>query len=109
VAEPPCITSSGEVFTRVSGESIPVRDPVTLRRLYEQGQGRAAAADFEAVRAAGATYTSMSEELSRPFLRIRIGVASIGRADEIRANVFSESFPAMVLDAIKAPGSWPGG
>jgi hypothetical protein len=49
VSEPPCMTSTGEVFVRVSGESHRVDDPTTLRRLYEQGEARAEGAETEAL------------------------------------------------------------
>jgi hypothetical protein len=38
VAEPPCVTSGGQLYERVSGETIPVKDPADVRALYERGR-----------------------------------------------------------------------
>ncbi len=37
-AIPPCITSSGEVWERLSGKSVRVTDSASLRRLFERGE-----------------------------------------------------------------------
>ena len=38
VAEPPCVTTGGQLYQRVSGETIPVGDLTDVRALYEPGR-----------------------------------------------------------------------
>jgi Schlafen, AlbA_2 len=52
LAGTPCLTLTGEVFVRVSGETVPVHDPAALSRLFERGdaqRGRAERATEHAI------------------------------------------------------------
>jgi hypothetical protein len=90
VPDPPCVTRSGQVFTRVSGESPPVDDPTTLRRLHERGETRRAGAEAEALRAAQRLLDGSEGE--PPYLRIAVALAPIGRADDISSQLFTDRF-----------------
>jgi hypothetical protein len=86
VAEPPCMTINGEVYVRVSGESHPVKDPATLRRLFERGEGRAAQTEGEAIRTAE-TDSDLNPE--HPSLRLRLAFAPTGRLDDVGGRLFT--------------------
>ena len=45
------MTNGGEVYLRVSGETITVKDPADLRALYERGTTATAQAETTALRA----------------------------------------------------------
>jgi hypothetical protein len=98
VAEPPCMTSNGEVFVRVSGESHPVDDPATLRRLHEQGETRAAGAQAEARRA---TDPDFPYPFDPPYMQLRLALAPTGRADDIAGRLFTKSFEEQLYAAIE--------
>jgi predicted HTH transcriptional regulator len=48
VPDPPCMTMSGEVFERVSGETVRVIDPAVLARLTDRGKVAEAEAEARA-------------------------------------------------------------
>jgi hypothetical protein len=99
VAEPPCMTRSGEVFTRVSGESPKVTDPTTLRRLFERGEARAFAAEDEAIRAATLPDTE-GELVDGSFLRIRLAFAPTGLVDDVAGRLFTRTFYDVLADRL---------
>jgi hypothetical protein len=101
VAEPPCMTTSGEVFMRVSGESPRVDDPATLRRLYEQGEARVAEAEREALRAAELS-PGEYREFDPPYMRLRLAFAPTGRAGDIGARLFTKSFVGRLRDVLES-------
>lgn len=115
VAEPPCMTMSGEVFMRVSGESIRVTDAATLRRLYVRGEERV----DRAIR--NARYAAKPESEYRlpglgfemgPWgvqavtepaeLRIRVAFAPVGVDPTTETRVLRRSFGDRVVEAARA-------
>ncbi|MHB1834693.1 MAG: AlbA family DNA-binding domain-containing protein [Solirubrobacteraceae bacterium] len=52
IANPPCITASGAVFVRVSGQTVPVTDQRVLADLIQRGAAARAQAEGNALRAA---------------------------------------------------------
>jgi hypothetical protein len=101
IAEPPCMTTSGEVFTRVSGESPRVEDPATLRRLYDRGETRAATAEAEALRAA--ELPEAGRQLAdEAFLRVRLAYAPTGRAEDVAGQLFARAFADTLLEATRS-------
>jgi Schlafen, AlbA_2 len=52
VAVPPAITSHGQVYERVSGESVPVQNPARLAALFSSGEAARTGAETRADRAA---------------------------------------------------------
>ena len=105
-AEPPCVTINGEVFARVSGESYPVKDPETLRRLFDLGKARAAAAEAEALFAAELPLTEADLDPENPYLRLRLAFAPTGRLDDVGARLFTRSyFEKLVEGADQLPAA----
>jgi schlafen family protein len=91
IAAPPCITSDGVVYLRVSGRTVPVTDPAVLAGLYERGRAAEQHAENAARRRA--------EELVRgsdpgepPFLNIGIALCPTGIPDDLGGRLFTESF-----------------
>jgi hypothetical protein len=100
VAEPPCMTGSGDVFIRVSGESVKVVDPSVLGGLFERGRARTLGAEAEALRATDLTEAEFLFAFEDPsFLRLRVALAPTGRAEDIAARLFSEPFGDALLAA----------
>ncbi|HVS84216.1 MAG TPA: ATP-binding protein [Gaiellaceae bacterium] len=110
VSEPPCMTATGEVFIRVSGESVRVTDPETLRRLYARGAERVERAMGQARRAAEPEYeytrtvptirmTSMGfvEETGRAELRLRVAFAPVAAHGDVEARVLRRSFAEILI------------
>jgi hypothetical protein len=93
------MTINGEVYMRVSGESYPVEDPATLRRLFERGEGRAGQAEAEALFAASVPDNEAELDDENPYLRIRIAFAPTGRADDIGGTLFTQRFWAKLATA----------
>jgi Putative DNA-binding domain len=108
--DPPCITTSGEVFIRVSGASIPLTDPQTLGRLYARGESRIDRLMTRARLAAEPEKNWNFAGLPRrdpPELRIRVGFSTIGVPDDVRIRVFRPSLAQAALDAAHALPSAP--
>jgi hypothetical protein len=114
VAEPPCMTMSGEVFTRVSGESVPVTDAETLRRLYSLGEERVERA-VRAARYAGEpewetriggpslTRGPFGLEAAEPAeMRLRVAFAPVGTDPSTETRVLRRSFADRVVGAARA-------
>ena len=111
VPEPPCITMSGEVFTRVSGECVPVTDAETLRRLYSRGEERVERAVRNARYAAEPETDYISHGIggfvprsaTEPAeLRVRVAFASVGVDPTTETRVLRRSFADRVVDAARA-------
>jgi hypothetical protein len=99
VAAPPCITRSGEVFERVSGESPRVTDPIVLARLFERGSGAEKRAEGAALRQAD--YAALADPGEPPFLIVGVSVARIGQPDDIGRRVFSERFAESQRETVR--------
>lgn len=112
VAEPPCMTMTGEVFVRVSGESVRVTDPETLRRLYTRGEEQVARAITKARRRAepesearigaslGMSGLGLTVERDPSELRLRVALTPVAAEEETEARVFRHSFAERVLEII---------
>lgn len=97
IAEPPCVTNDGRVFERVSGETITVRDPTELRRLYDRG--KTAAARAEAVAMRSQDVICLREEHGLPCaLLLAVSVGPVGTADDISANLFRRPLGERLLE-----------
>jgi Putative DNA-binding domain len=83
VAEPPCMTSGGQVFERVSGQTVPVVDPGELGRLYGRGEVAVERARKDATEAAR---LSLAEHGS-PF-RFGLGLAAVEYESGIESRLF---------------------
>lgn len=112
VAIAPCI-SRGTVYERVSGRTVPVKEPLRLAELY--GRGDAAKAKTSAAAA------DLSAELLEdrglpgagdPWPRVSIAVAATGQAPDVSSVLFSRDFEAELARAVKEvlapnPGAVP--
>jgi hypothetical protein len=101
VDEPPCMTPQGQVFERVSGETLPVRDPAHLDALFQRGiQAREAAERF-ARRSAGAVL-EVPDWYSGRAVGLSLAMAAVGReSDDISSRLFVPSFQAAMWDALR--------
>jgi len=100
VAEPPCMTTGGDVFVRVSGESVPVEDPATLRRLFDRGEARIAATEAEALRAVDLDPANR-QVVDGPFLSIGLAYAPTGRADDVAGRLFGRAYGETLLETTR--------
>ncbi|HKT83489.1 MAG TPA: ATP-binding protein [Solirubrobacterales bacterium] len=111
VAVPPCMTPDGRVFERVSGETLPVEDPVLLDGLLRRGEHARGRAENFARRAAERAI-ALPDWPTQHSLSIAVGLASVGReTDDISSRLFTEpTYNAIVksiwelLDGIQPEG-----
>jgi Putative DNA-binding domain len=99
-AEPPCMTRGGQVFERVSGATIPVRDPGDLRRLYARGEAASAQAEVSAL--AAAAFVETLEPSAPPYLVIGLGLSQVGHPPDISSRLFTPSFVEKVINQVNA-------
>lgn len=100
VPDAPCMTSSGEIFERVSGETVRVDDPGVLRRLYERGAAAEAAAEDGALSIADRAYELPPEG---SHFGINLGMSPIGHATpDIASRLFTPSFEARLRETYEA-------
>jgi hypothetical protein len=100
VAEPPCITSGGQVFERVSGATVPVREPSDLRSLYARGHAATAQAEAAALRAAA--FGEILEPPEPPYIVVGLTVAAVGHPPDISSRLFVPSFVERLIHAVQA-------
>lgn len=96
---PPCMTSQGRIYERVSGETLPVQDPVLLDRLQRRGDAARARAEQFADRAAQRALDFIEWAEGRA-VGIALALAPIGReTDDIGARLFVPSFREAIVAA----------
>jgi hypothetical protein len=101
VAEPPCVTTDGQVFQRVAGATKPVSEATELRRLYERGEAKVARAEAVALRALDAAVANTQAPRSdRPSLLLGLAVAPVGTAVDIAARVFAPGIDVKLMGGI---------
>lgn len=105
VAEPPCITRGGQVFERVSGATIPVRDPGDLRRLYARGETASAQAEASAL--AAAAFAETFEPSEPPYLVIGLALSQVGHPPDISSRLFVPSFVERIINTVNAMPAEP--
>lgn len=100
VDEPPCMTPKGNVFERVSGETLPITDPARLDALFRGGQEARARAEQFADRAAARALDPPGWTLDRS-VAISVALASVGReTDDISSRLFVPSFREGIVKAL---------
>lgn len=100
VAVPPCMTPDGRVFERVSGETLPVEDPVLLDHLLRRGEHARGRAEHFARRAAERAI-ALPDWPTQHSLSIAVGMASVGReTDDISSRLFTESAHDAIVKSI---------
>lgn len=104
-AEPPCMTRGGQVFERVSGMTIPVREPADLRRLYARGETAGGRAEASAL--AAATFAETFEPSEPPYLVLGLALSQVGHPPDISSRLFVPSFVERVIDTVNAAPDEP--
>lgn len=102
VDEPPCMTRRGQVYERVSGETLPVTDPARLDALYRRGRHARATADQRA-QAAGERALDNVDWYSERAVGIAVALSAVGRdTDDLNSLVFVSSFKSAMIAALDA-------
>lgn len=99
IAEPPCMTSQGRVYERVSGQTIPVEDPTRLQGLFSRGADARALAAARAPAAALRAMDASGWKFQRS-VAIGVGLSSHAReTDDISSRLFRAETRQVILDA----------
>jgi schlafen family protein len=106
VAITPCLTSSGEVWQRLSGKSQRVTDAATLRRLFERGE--AARSRAMATAEAGRDDLIRASPEGR-HLKVVVSIATPSLPADVSAAVFRRSTVQLVQQTIEGSGQRLGG
>ncbi len=77
VLEPPCLTSDGRAYERVSGETRPVTDPVLLDAMLRRGRDARASAEDRSDRAARAILDSPHRRTEQS-VGVSVALAAVG-------------------------------
>lgn len=83
VAQPPCMTRGGQVFERVSGQTVPVTDPAELARLFGRGE---VALERARKDAEAAVHDALIIQGS--YFRFGLGLAAVGYPPGLEARLF---------------------
>ena len=97
VGAPPCITSDGIVYQRVSGQTVPVTDPVVMADLLARGRAARQATEAAARDAAGAIY-GRPRVLEGADPVFALGVAPLSHVADKAAQLFSPPFAEALRD-----------
>lgn len=101
IAIAPCICS-GTVFERVSGRTIPVKDPARLAELYQRGRN---ARENAAASARNASIAVIQDPdgpgAGSGWPRISLALSATGHPADISSRLFSESFEAAMIEVIE--------
>ena len=99
VAQPPCMTSQGHVYERVSGETRRVTDPVHLDGLFRRGREARAESERRAVGAANDLAGAL--DLGGIHAAVALAIAPIGRdTDDISSRLFTPGFGKHLEEAL---------
>jgi hypothetical protein len=88
----PCMTNDGQVFERVSSESIQVKDPLRLHELITRGRNARARAEAHADRAAE-RFSGTRAPYADTTVRFAVGLAATSYEPDISSRLFHSSFP----------------
>lgn len=90
VAVPPCMTPQGRVYERVTGETLPVEDPILLDKLFRRGENARALAAERAPRAATRALET-SGWFFQKSVGLAVGLAPLAReTDDISSRLFTQ-------------------
>jgi hypothetical protein len=95
LTQTPCITRDGQVFERVSSESVRVTDPARLAQLFSRGEQARRRAEEQAARAAQALRQGGR---LRPGVIVTLGLAAASYEPDIGSRLFHSRFRTQ-LDA----------
>ena len=102
LATPPAITR-GTIYERVSGQTVPVREPLGLADLYQRGNAARERAERTATQAAfdvSVHGTNTRDYLPR-HLQIALAVAATGNPPDISSRLFTRAFAAAVETTLR--------
>jgi hypothetical protein len=103
IAAPPCNTY-GTVYERVSGKTIPVREPLRLSALFDRGdQARRTAHNIAEREAANAFRRSANQPgYAVQHIQLGLGLAAAGYDADQGVHVFRQSFEVAAQAAVEA-------
>jgi hypothetical protein len=99
IATPPCNTR-GTVYERVSGKTIPVKDPVRLNALFEQGARARERAREAAARAAELALDRGSRSFDSGHIQFGFGLAATGYTRDVRTRPFTPTFESVARSSL---------
>jgi hypothetical protein len=101
VAVPPAITSQGQVYERVTGETVPVRDPARLATLFARGKTAEAEAEALAGRAPNNVpiLDLVEQELVLPEVSFYVAGAAMAYRDDIGSRLFTPETDSLLREA----------
>lgn len=100
VAVPPCITTSGVVYQRVTGQTLPVTDQRVLAELYRRGRAARGQAELLALRAAERALGEPAV-LTPQESQLAVGFCPVSGADDKAAVIFTRSFTDRVTEVVQ--------
>ena len=99
VAVPPCMTPQGRVYERVTGETLPVEDPILLDKLFRRGEDARARAAQLAPRAAERALDA-SGWFFQKSVGLAVGLAPLAReTDDISSRLFTQETRNAMIQA----------
>jgi hypothetical protein len=98
LTQTPCITLDGQVFERVSSESVCVTDPVRLAALLSRGQQARERAQAQAAQAVRVLQEGDAQQLGVIVTR---GLAAASYEDDVGSRLFHSRFRAQLDDAFE--------
>lgn len=101
VSVPPCITASGVVYERTSGQTLPVRDATRLGSLYTRGQAARVSAETRAAVARDRWFNDPPVG-DMTHTQIIIGASATGLPMDISSRLFTEAFAETIRDRLVA-------
>jgi len=99
VAVPPCMTPQGRVYERVTGETLPVEDPILLDKLFRRGENARTLAAQRAPRAAKRALDA-SGWFFQKSVGLAVGLAPLAReTDDISSRLFTQETRNAMVEA----------
>ena len=100
VAVPPCVTASGVVYQRVTGQTLPVTDQRVLSELFARGRAARDQAEALALRASSLRASASRARAEAEQALLSIAVCPVRGADDKAAVMFSFHFGELVNDLV---------
>lgn len=98
LTQTPCMTVDGQVFERVSSESVRVTDPARLAELFARGRAARERAETQAARAVRAVQRAASQPLG---VGVMLGLAAASYELDIGSRLFHSRFRTQLDDAFE--------
>ena len=98
LTQTPCMTSDGQVFERVSSESLRVTDPVRLAALFTRGERARERAETQAARAAQTLHRAGGQPVG---VGVTLGLAAASYEDDIGSRLFHSRFRDQLDEAFE--------